>query len=187
MWLSSCSNVGSPLHLVILLWEHGWVYDDYDDSGLISFIFSLYHWTCVPFVFPWVQIQGSLSCESNHTKSIALVTFTKICYSDTAKHWYHKTMMYRNDKTTIWWHNETMIRMVSMHQRQDTLYIQKISSNLKLVTYKHVHQPNHLFSVHVNTTFRFINWNDIEKTKGVHANVVNDKSNNTMKQWNIKQ
>lgn len=34
---------------------------------------------------------------------------------------------------------------------------ENIKSDLKLVTYKRAHQPDHLFSVHVNTMFIFIN------------------------------
>lgn len=48
----------------------------------------------------------------------------------------------------------------------------KINSDLKLATYERLHAIT-LFSVHVNSMFGFINWNDLIpiETKGVHVNV----------------
>jgi len=132
VWLSSCSSVGSPINVVILLWEHGWVYHDYDDSALIFFFPSNHFFNgqhvclfIVPlnlcsFCIPWVQIPGSLSqkaslcwySQKNVTVMQQNIDLTKPLYDDTIKQWYG---------WLVW-------------QKQDTLYIQKISSNLKLVT-----------------------------------------------------
>ncbi len=49
-----------------------------------------------------------------------------------------------------------------------------INSDLNLVTHKRAHQPNHfIFSVHANTTFRFINQNEFSpiEPRIVHVNV----------------